>query len=377
MQPATPVVSVIVPTYKEAGNIPLLVPRICDAMAGAQLPFEIIIVDDNSRDGTKEAVAKLREQGLHVAIEVRVGQRGLSSAVIHGFNHAKGRFFVCMDADLSHPPERIPALVAELQSGRADFAIGSRYLPGASTDAHWGLFRWLNSKVATLMARPLVRVRDPMSGFFALSRESFLSADELSPIGYKIALELLVKTGCSKVVELPIHFADRTVGESKLNLSEQFKYLRHLKRLFDYKYATRAQFLQFCLVGATGVGVDLLSLNLLLLLTHSFSLARGVAIGIAMTWNFYLNRRLTFSHARREPWFGQYLKFVGTCLVGAVVSWCVSTVAVGWRPESLVWIQVAALVGIACGTVSNFLFARYFVFPTRVKDARSGRTDRD
>ena len=377
MPAATPAVSVIVPTYKEAGNLPLLVPRICRALAEAQLPLEIIVVDDHSQDGTEEAVARLQEQGLPVTIDVRALQCDLSSAVIHGFRRAKGRFLVCMDADLSHPPEQIPELVAALQSHRADFVIGSRYLPGATMDAHRGLFRRLRSKVVTLMARPLAHVRDPMSGFFALSRELFLRADEFSPVGSRIALELLVKTRCSNVVEIPVHSADRTVGSNRLNLSEWLKYVRHLKRLFDYKYAVRARFLQFCLVGATGVGVDLLSLNCLLLLTDNFRLSRAIAIGIAMTWNFYLNRRFTFSHARREPWFGQYLKFVGTCLVGALVSWCVSIMMVGWRPESVIWIQVAALVGIVCGTVSNFLFAYHFVFPARAADTASRRTDRN
>lgn len=242
MPPVTPLVSVIVPTYQEAGNIPLLVPRICAAMSAAELPVEIILVDDDSRDGSVEAIAKLREQGLPVTITVRSGERGLSSAVIRGFRQAAGEFLVCMDADLSHPPEKIAELITELRLGRADFVIGSRYVPGAGTDSRWGLLRWLNSKVATLLARPLVRVKDPMSGFFALSRQSFLDADELSPVGYKIGLELLLKTRCKKVVEVPIHFADRAVGQSKLNLSEQLKYLKHLKRLFDYKYGALSRF---------------------------------------------------------------------------------------------------------------------------------------
>ena len=235
MPDAVPLISVVVPTFEEAANIPLLVPRVCAVLADANLTGEIIIVDDNSCDGSVEAVEKLRGQGLPVRIEVRTTDRGLSSAVIHGFVQARGTYLVCMDADLSHPPERIPDLVAPLQVGSADFAIASRYLPGASIEEGWGLFRWLNSAAATLLARPLTSVTDPMSGFFALPRERFEQAAELSPVGYKIALELLVKANCRRVEEIAIHFARRAEGESKLSLREQLKYVQHVLRLYRYK----------------------------------------------------------------------------------------------------------------------------------------------
>ena len=235
MSDANPLVSIVVPTFQEAENIPLLVPRVCDGLAAADLPGEIIIVDDNSRDGSAEAVEELRRQGLPVRIEVRTKDRGLSSAVIHGFRQARGEFLLCMDADLSHPPERIPDMVAPLQSGTADFVLASRYLPGASIEEGWGLLRWLNSAAATLLARPLTSVTDPMSGFFALPRARFETAAQLSPIGYKIALELLVKADCRRVAEVPIHFARRAEGESKLSLREQVKYVQHVLRLYRYK----------------------------------------------------------------------------------------------------------------------------------------------
>lgn len=268
-----------------------------------------------------------------------------------------------MDADLSHPPEKVPELIAGLQSGQADFVIGSRYVPGASMDAEWGLFRWLNSKVATLLALPLVRVKDPMSGFFALRRDVFLAAGDLSPIGYKIGLELLVKTGCTEPAEIPIHFANRTIGESKLSVVEQLKYLAHLGRLLDYKRPTASRFVRFCLVGGTVVVVDLATLNLMLYLTGQFKPSRAMAIAVAMTWNFVLNRRFTFSHARHRPWPVQYARFVGSCALGAVVNWLVSTGLVAWDPHSVLWIQVSALAGIASGTTSNFLLAYYLAFP--------------
>jgi dolichol-phosphate mannosyltransferase len=114
--------------------------------------------------------------------------------------------------------------------------MGSRYTTGGLTEASWGFFRWLNSRVATLLARPLTSVKDPMSGFFALSRKTFESARDLNPIGYKIGLELMVKCNLHRIEEIPIHFKDRQFGQSKLTLREQKRYLQHLCRLFIYKY---------------------------------------------------------------------------------------------------------------------------------------------
>src|SRR5262249_50588976 len=153
----------------------------------------------------------------------------------------RGSIFVVMDADLSHPPERLPDLVTTLQSEGTDFVIGSRYVPGGGTDENWGLFRWLNSKFATLLAWPLTSTHDPMAGFFAIRRSTFESAAPLDPIGYKIGLELIVKCRCRTIKEVPIRFRDRMLGKSKLSLKEQLNYLRHLRRLYDFRFGGWAQ----------------------------------------------------------------------------------------------------------------------------------------
>lgn len=192
------------------------------------MSFEMLIVDDNSADGTVALCERL-SRDYPVRLLVRTEERGLSSAVVHGLNHAKGSVLLVMDADLSHPPEKVPELVAAVLEQQGDFVIGSRYVPGGSTDDEWGLFRWLNSRVATWLARGLTSSRDPMAGFFALSRQTWENAEQLSPIGYKIGLELIVKCGCRSVAEVPIHFRDRVHGESKLSLKEQLNYIRHLR----------------------------------------------------------------------------------------------------------------------------------------------------
>lgn len=229
----SPGVSVIVPTYHEAANLRPLTERLFAAAGAADLNVELILVDDDSQDGSERIVADLARTHA-VRIVTRHGQRGLSSAVLAGFEHATGAVLVVMDADLQHPPEAVPQLVACIASGAADFAIGSRYA-GGSVEEHWSWWRRFNSWGATLLARPLTRVRDPMSGFFALHRDTWRRAAKLNPLGYKIGLELLVKCGCTQPEEIPITFAARHQGRSKLTAAEQFRYLRHLLRLYRFR----------------------------------------------------------------------------------------------------------------------------------------------
>src|SRR5262245_21881869 len=167
--PAAPYsVSIVVPTYKEVDSLPLLLARIDELRNRLHLDCEVLIMDDDSKDGTTELIAS--KALPWVRLVVRPSNRGLSPAVVDGLKLASKEYLVVMDADLSHPPERIPDMIRALQNG-SEFVIGSRYVPGASTDENWGVLRWLNSKVATMMARPFTRVADPMSGFFARSEE--------------------------------------------------------------------------------------------------------------------------------------------------------------------------------------------------------------
>jgi len=230
-----PRISVIVPTYCEAANLTELATRLFAALTHECGDAELIVVDDNSPDET-ESVCEQLARTFPLRLIVRKNERGLSSAVIAGMRAARGELLIVMDADVSHPPESVPELVAALENPRTDFVIGSRYVPGGSTDESWGLFRYLNSRFATHLAAPLTKTADPMAGFFGLRRETFECVTELNPIGYKIGLELMVKCGCVNTVEVPIHFANRKQGTSKLSLREQLNYLRHLVRLYDFRW---------------------------------------------------------------------------------------------------------------------------------------------
>uniref|UniRef100_A0A7C4QLT3 M20/M25/M40 family metallo-hydrolase n=1 Tax=Schlesneria paludicola TaxID=360056 RepID=A0A7C4QLT3_9PLAN len=381
-------VTIVVPAYREAQNLPVLIPRIAEALRDTPWTWEAIIVDDASPDDTEAVCAQLAGT-FPVRLIVRRNERGLSSAVLCGMRAARGRVLVCMDADLSHPPEALVELIGPLLSeegpplgdtperavhstaDRPDFVIGSRYVAGGRTDDDWGLFRWLNSRVATWLALPLVNVRDPMSGFFALRRRDFLAAaDELNPIGYKIGLELLVKCGCRRVREVPIHFRNRLHGESKLSLREQWNYVRHLARLYSFRYRELTSFVRFGLVGTSGIAVDLGLLALLLACGVGHAWAAALAIWGAMTWNFAWNRRWTFAAVGRAPVLRQYLQFCASCLLGGLINWGTRIALTAWVAPFADRPFAAAVMGVLAGFGSNYLFCRLFVFRQLADEAK-------
>jgi dolichol-phosphate mannosyltransferase len=227
-------ISIIVPAYREAPNLHALVERVFRATSEAAMDAELIVVDDDSRDGTEQVIRSLQER-YPVRLIVRQGERGLASAVLRGFAEARHDILVVLDADLQHPPELIPTVVHRLRGGDCDFVIASRYAGGKLAE-NWPWPRRLASRIATILARPLAPVSDPMSGFFALRRQTWLGAERLDPIGYKIALELMVKSRCRNPVEIPIEFASRRAGESKAGLKEMTRYLRHLWRLYRFAF---------------------------------------------------------------------------------------------------------------------------------------------
>lgn len=231
-----PAVSVVVPTYREAGNISELVTRL-ERVRESGIDLDLWLMDDRSNDGTREVIGELGR--AWVRLVERDGPRGLSPAVLDGIAMSRGARVVVMDADLSHPVDVIPKLLGELDRG-AEFAVGSRYVAGGGTEEGWGFLRQVNSRVATALARPLTSLKDPMSGFFAFERRLLDRAATLDPVGYKIGLELLVKCRVSRVVEVPIRFEQRHAGKSKLSAKQQVLYLQHLVRLYAFRVRGRA-----------------------------------------------------------------------------------------------------------------------------------------
>jgi len=222
-------VSVVVPTYDEKSNLEPLTCQIDAALKGYD--YEIVVVDDNSPDGTAEEAEMLAARYPLTVIR-REHERGLGSAILRGFKEAKGNFIGVIDADLQHPPEVLAGLVEAVQGG-SDIAVASRYAPGGGID-EWPGWRRVISRGATLLARPLTKVRDPMSGCFLLRRE-VIESSQFDARGYKLLLEILVKAKYALVTEVPYRFRSRQRGESKLGSKEYGRYLSLLLRLYSYR----------------------------------------------------------------------------------------------------------------------------------------------
>jgi dolichol-phosphate mannosyltransferase len=197
LTPYPPSLAIVVPAYREAENIPLLVNRFRALREKTAWKIDLLFMDDDSKDGSEELVRAMDLPWVRMI--VRTSDRGLSQAVLEGLHRSSADILVVMDCDLSHPPEKIPELVHALDNG-ADFAVGSRFAEGGSTDDDWGLLRWLNSRVATMLAKPLTSIKDPMSGFFALRQSTFQGGRDFNAVGYKIGLELLIKCHCIRPV---------------------------------------------------------------------------------------------------------------------------------------------------------------------------------
>lgn len=223
-------VSIVTPTYNEKENLGKLVSQLFKDCKGYDV--ELIVVDDNSPDGTGKLADDLAKKHT-IQVVHREGKLGLSSAVLAGFKEASGEILGVIDADLSHPTSKLPELIDCITKDNFDIAIGSRLIAGGGVE-EWPFYRRMTSWGATILARPLTKVKDPMTGFFMFKRE-VINGLELKPIGYKILMEILVKGRYSRFKEIPYIFLNRSVGSSKLNSKEYMNYLKHLASLYRYK----------------------------------------------------------------------------------------------------------------------------------------------
>jgi dolichol-phosphate mannosyltransferase len=230
-------VSLVIPTYNEAGGIEQLISALTDVFAQTGVRGEIVVVDDNSPDGTGALVDSLGSR-YPVRCVHRAGKLGLSSAVIDGWATCTSPTIGVMDADFSHDPKIVPEMLAQLRSGACELVIGSRYIPGGGI-TNWPWRRRITSRVAIMLAMPLTHVKDITSGFFFCKR-SVIEGVELDPIGFKIGLEVIMKGKYRNAKEVPYVFTDRRHGSSKLNSGEIFNYLKQLGKIYT-KAGRRSQ----------------------------------------------------------------------------------------------------------------------------------------
>ena len=343
---------IVVPTLNEAGNVPLVVEALDQALRGVR--WEVVFVDDDSHDQTRAEVRRLAETDPRIRLIHRIGRRGLASACIEGILSTHAPFIAVTDADLQHDVRILSTMLDGLRRSEIDIAIGSRYMAGGTADT-FSRMRLLVSRLATRMARLLVKreITDPMSGFFMLRREVFeQTARGLSGIGFKILLDILATArGKLRIQEYAYQFGTRQHGESKLDSRVITEYLALLIDKFSGGRLSM-RFLKFSLIGASGLIIHLAILALIYesQLT-SFLVAQIIATGVAMVYNFILDNRFAYRdmRLRGRRFLTGLISFILVCSIGAIANIDIATMLYR-QPDSFWgswWIS-----GIAGGMIS-------------------------
>ena len=351
--------SLIIPTLNEAENIDPLLDRLDRLLKG--LAWEVIFVDDDSMDATRERIEHRASRNPRIRIIHRVGRRGLSSACLEGMLASQAALIGVMDADLQHDESLLPNMVQGLETGTLDLIVGSRYIEGGST-GEWDTGRHRISRWATRLTQWLtqVHISDPMSGFFMFRRQALLPAIRSSTgLGFKILLDLLLSSPQPiRVRELPYQFRSRQAGKSKLTSRVAWQLIL---LILDKKLGRfiPARFVSFALVGATGIVVHFLVLTLThKLLGASFLAGQTIATLVAMTSNFLINNLSTYADKTLSgpDLLRGWLSFVAICGIGALAN---VGIAEALFTQKVNW-ALSALAGILVGSVWNYaVTARY------------------
>lgn len=350
---AGPELTIIVPTRNERDNIIPLYKLIC-ATLGAR-NWEMMVVDDDSADGTGEMVRWLAQHDRRVRLLRRIGRRGLASAFVEGVEASTAPYIAVLDADLQHDETLLPRMLETLESEPIDIVVGSRYVENGSIGA-WSSTRARISALATRLGRKVlgIPVNDPMSGFFMVRREAFEAAvRNLSSIGFKILVDLFASSPQPlRAKELPFEFRNRHSGESKFDAMIAVEYLMLLiDKMVGHIVPIR--FLSFLAVGGVGVLTHLAVLwTSLDLLQFRFAAAQIAATGVAMVGNFVLNNMVTYRDRRLTGWKFVYglISFCLICGIGAVANVGIATVL--FADHAMWW--VAGLAGAAMSVVWNY-----------------------
>jgi dolichol-phosphate mannosyltransferase len=351
--------SIVIPTYNEKESIGILIKKIEGAMQSAKTEYEIIVVDDNSPDKTWQLVGKSAWKNSKIKVIRRMNERGLSTAVLAGFDSAKYNVLAAMDADLSHDPAVLPKMLKKILQGN-EFVVGKR-----RKIIGWPWYRKIISWGAALPVRLILKtpLADPMSGYFMLSNDFYekykqvIKINNDKPSGFKILLDIAAKARPEKISEVEFTFMQRKAGKSKLSAKVAFEYIKMLVQL--------SRFIKFCLVGASGVIVNI---GLLWILTESLRLfylhSAAIAIETSILTNFALNERWTWSDkSSKSPGKSSVLsraaKFNLFSLGGLVIN-----MTVLWMLTHFfsVYYIFSALAGIAVATFWNYKVNKHWTW---------------
>ena len=359
-----PELSLVIPTFKERGNVPLLVERLKSALSGVE--WEAIFVDDNSPDGTADEVRKLGETDARLRCIRRIGRRGLAGACLEGMLASQARYVAVMDADLQHDENLLAGMLNSLRGGECDLVVASRYLDAGSAASLSGARAGI-SRFASGLARLFLRVdlSDPMSGYFMIRRNAFEDlAPHLSSQGFKILLDIVATArGSLRVKELPLVFRERLYGESKLDARIVLDFVALVVSKLSND-AISFRFVLFCLVGLTGIVIHMAALQVAVAtLLLSFEVSQTVATVAAITWNFVLNNVFTYRDQRLTglSFLTGLVRFQLICAVGAISNVGVAT----WIYEYDQDWWIAGLGGALMGAVWNYVVSAAFVWRLR------------
>lgn len=360
-------ISVVVPTFNESENAPLLIGKIAEVFHGVQ--WEVIVVDDDSPDGTADVVREIAQKDPRVRVIQRVGRRGLSSACIEGMLSSSSPFVAVIDADLQHDETLLPKMLDALKTEQLDIVVGSRYIAGGGI-GEWDASRARISRVATDLARILVKgdLKDPMSGFFMLRSDVLQDiVRNLSGQGFKILLDLFASSERPlRFKELPYKFRTRQFGESKLDHLVIWEYLTLIMDKLIGKWVP-IRFVMFALIGGIGVVLHLIALRIALSAGTEFEPAQIIATLIAIFSNFTLNNFLTYRDRRlrgaRFLW--GLVSFTLVCGAGAVANVGIASALFSRHHQ---WL-LAGLSGAFIGAVWNYAVSSIVTWPNRRRPA--------
>jgi dolichol-phosphate mannosyltransferase len=346
--------SIVVPTFNERPNMPVLVERLEAVLAG--VAWQLIVVDDDSPDGTAEAVKAIAASDNRVQCLRRVRRRGLAGAVVEGVLASAAPYVAVMDGDLQHDEALLPAMLEALRSGAAELVVASRYVGDAGAVEALDPARRLGSRFANWLGRLVLRqhLSDPVSGFFMIERERVERvAPRLTPVGFKVLFDIIASQDRPlRIVELPYVFRERAAGGSKLDRRMVIDYLGLLLNKLT-RGLIPARAVMFFLVGASGVAVQLIAVKGFLVLSLGFSLAQFLGSMVAMTSNYLINNEITYRDRRKTGWalVTGYLRFCALCSIGLAANVAVASKMYQVWP---IW-WVASGAGAGFGALWNYV----------------------
>ena len=361
-----PNLSIVIPTYNEKDNISKILEKLKTALK--DITYEIIFVDDNSPDGTSKEVKIFMKKSSNIRLVHRIGRRGLSGAVIEGVFAANFELVAVMDCDLQHDETKLSDMMSLFsKSTSLDLVIGSRFTEeGGISDNAFSKVRKLGSKITTLLVKRFLNIHssDPLSGFFMAKKETFLrSTDKLQTQGFKILADFLATEGKNiEVKEIGYKFKNRVAGESKMSFLTALELIGLiLSQIFQGKVSIR--FILFCMVGLSGIFVQLLITGASMLLINQFPTSQTLGIIAAMTSNYFLNNSITFQERKLKSFelIRGLFSFYLICSLGAFTNVAIASYIFGFSSN---WL-ISSFIGAIFGAIWNFTLTSTFTWKSK------------